>query len=996
MSCSLTVHDSLQQLYKSLELPPDQCRVWIKKESDDDDVDSDAINDNSSRKLTPEFTDVDGQWRYLRSIAPTVTLQDFDMVSVELMIEQKAVHSRTGTHYWPKDELLNEWKHNLRRGDLLDARDEHGTWYESVVSSVNTHGKSVTIHFKGWGKKFDRDLITASELNTEIAPLYTKTENWRDQLKIYDRVDYTKHGHEDKGRKWLPAYVMALDHATGLMKLKYREDSSIISEVDGVDLYGESICNAGTHVKPPVANFASFPVTGSRSTSGRSSASADYTTPTTSSHYSSSAYTSLPSTSTTHYSSTSGRYGYGGSSWNTRSHAVGTPEEPGIVGLYNLGNTCFMNSMLQCLSNTKLLTDCFLNDSYASQINTQNPLGHGGKLATSYARLMKEMWSGKYVAVSPDEFKRTIGEFAPQFSGYQQQDSQELMLFLLDGLHEDLNRIANKPFVEKIESKGRDDDLISREAWRRFLLRNDSELVDKCFGQLRSHVTCTNCGYQSVTFDEYSSLSLPLPIKNTVEVEVIVYPLPIGSVPIKLALDVDGLLSVKDFKNLVASKLHLGPGQKKRKTIDETMGENRDDSDGGGAVAGDFVMVEGNSSTQSTDSPDGYESDLAELGDRDEAEGEVGGSAVIVVNSGRKAQRSDAMELEGAVESGGGGFFHVCETGGISMGNGSRIMKTFEDRTIVKELARLREPCVMFELQHDAPSTLPYTGSYQSSIQSVRYFDVLMATVGKSKSYYSAYSSVSYDLNGPPHRFSYLTAGSSYQQIQELIWTAMRCYLHPDSPYQRYSPTDSATTDCPYDIHLSNSYGSISKGLVTAKPSDPFVMSPYDALMCVWKDDAVKEEHFNEAAVEAVNDHTSQHAPQPHGGKPKGGVHVLDCLNKFIEREQMPPEETWYCPSCKQHLAPIKKFDVWTAPDILIIHLKRFQYVPGVYFVHREKLCDVVQFPITGLDLTDYVKCAHVETAPPVYDLYGVSEHIGGMGGGHYTATAMNPLNNKW
>ena len=51
-----------------------------------------------------------------------------------------------------------------------------------------------------------------------------------------------------------------------------------------------------------------------------------------------------------------------------------------------------------------------------------------------------------------------------------------------------------------------------------------------------------------------------------------------------------------------------------------------------------------------------------------------------------------------------------------------------------------------------------------------------------------------------------------------------------------------------------------------------------------------------------------------------------------------------------------------------------------------------------GLDLRDYVKSSTRcnDDAPPVYDLYGVSEHIGGMGGGHYTAVAQNPINQKW
>ena len=107
----------------------------------------------------------------------------------------------------------------------------------------------------------------------------------------------------------------------------------------------------------------------------------------------------------------------------------------GVVGLCNLGNTCFMNSILQCLSNTQAITNIFTSESYKEDINSDNPLGHGGKLAKVYAQLIQDMWSGSYLKIYPREFKTTIGDFQPQFAGYEQQDSQELMNFLLDGLH---------------------------------------------------------------------------------------------------------------------------------------------------------------------------------------------------------------------------------------------------------------------------------------------------------------------------------------------------------------------------------------------------------------------------------------------------------------------------------------------------------------------------------------------------------------------------------
>lgn len=80
--------------------------------------------------------------------------------------------------------------------------------------------------------------------------------------------------------------------------------------------------------------------------------------------------------------------------------------------------------------------------------------------------------------VTPRAFKQTVGACAPQFSGYQQHDSQELLAFLLDGLHEDLNRVRRKPYIEEADAGGRPDKAVAQEVWQNYQQRNDSVIVD--------------------------------------------------------------------------------------------------------------------------------------------------------------------------------------------------------------------------------------------------------------------------------------------------------------------------------------------------------------------------------------------------------------------------------------------------------------------------------------------------------------------------------------
>jgi hypothetical protein len=128
------------------------------------------------------------------------------------------------------------------------------------------------------------------------------------------------------------------------------------------------------------------------------------------------------------------------------------------------------------------------------------------------------------------------------------------------------------------------------------------------------------------------------------------------------------------------------------------------------------------------------------------------------------------------------------------------------------------------------------------------------------------------------------------------------------------------------------------------------------------------------------------------GNKPVN-LSLADCLDLFNKEETLQASEAWYCPACKAHKTATKKMELFRLPSTLIIHLKRFTYNRN----WREKIDSFVDFPITSLDLAPW--CPNETKKGPdstLYDLYAVSNHFGGLGGGHYTAYAKNLIDKKW
>lgn len=194
----------------------------------------------------------------------------------------------------------------------------------------------------------------------------------------------------------------------------------------------------------------------------------------------------------------------------------------GRTGLTNFGATCYMNSVMQCLSATSPLTRYFLNGSFKQALQRNSKFGSKGLLPEAYANLMWHLWCSGFAYISPKSFREMVARLNKDFHNPDvQHDANDFLVFLLDVLHEDLNlncsrtRLNDLTPAEERRREGMPVQVASRVEWNRWSHQNNSWISNLFGGQHLSRLQCPVCGCTSTSYETFYTLSLEIPRKGS-------------------------------------------------------------------------------------------------------------------------------------------------------------------------------------------------------------------------------------------------------------------------------------------------------------------------------------------------------------------------------------------------------------------------------------------------------------------------------------------------
>lgn len=184
------------------------------------------------------------------------------------------------------------------------------------------------------------------------------------------------------------------------------------------------------------------------------------------------------------------------------------------AGLANIGNTCYMNSAIQCFSACLELANYITSGKYLTDVDDHNKRRVVWPFFVHFGNLLVYIWKDDST-ITPKTFHAVFGQYYSRFRGRNQHDAHECMTFILDGIHAALKYEVDVSITRQKQDKELSErermELESLEQWSRHFKDQYSKIIDLFYGQLHSVQKCLTCGSISHIYEPMMQLQLPIP-----------------------------------------------------------------------------------------------------------------------------------------------------------------------------------------------------------------------------------------------------------------------------------------------------------------------------------------------------------------------------------------------------------------------------------------------------------------------------------------------------